>query len=128
MPLTIVITRNTPARVGGFLSSCMQEVAPGVYISPRMKAAVRDRVWKVMMEWAQLIPDDGGVAMFWRSRSAPSGLALRFLGWPKRELLDYEGHWLGQQDFTTANDVEELLRLLETEEPMDDGGDPALPS
>ena len=37
-----------PDRFDGFLCSCMQEVAPGVYVAPRLKKAVRERVWNVM--------------------------------------------------------------------------------
>jgi CRISPR-associated protein Cas2 len=34
--LTVVITRDVEMRYRGFLGSTMLEIAPGVYISPRM--------------------------------------------------------------------------------------------
>jgi len=50
MATTIAVTRNTPNRFNGFLASCMNEIASGMYAAPRMKKLVRERVWKVMME------------------------------------------------------------------------------
>lgn len=44
MSVTLIVTRNAPDRFHGFLASCMLEVAPGVYVSPRMGRAVRERV------------------------------------------------------------------------------------
>lgn len=127
MSMTIAVTRNTPGRFGGFLCSCMQEVAPGVYVAPRMKKAVRERVWKVMLEWAELIPKDGGVVLFWKSRTAPSGMGLRLVGWPKKEIVEHEGLWLTIRDLTAAHDVEELLEIAEVEEAPPDEKDPVLP-
>ncbi len=128
MSMTIAVTRNTPDRFGGFLCSCMQEVAPGVYVAPRMKKAVRERVWKVMMEWAELIPEDGGVVLFWKSRNAPSGMGVRLLGWPKKELVEHEGMWLTLRGLTAAHDMDELQRLARTEEPSHRAGDPIIGS
>ena len=44
MPMTVLVTRNAPMRYRGFLASCMLELAAGVYTSPRMTRAVRERV------------------------------------------------------------------------------------
>jgi hypothetical protein len=33
-----------------------------------MTTAVRDRVWAVCCEWAEAIPDDGGVLMTWQDQ------------------------------------------------------------
>lgn len=126
MAMTIAVTRNLPARFGGFLSSCMQEIAPCVYAAPRLKKAVRERVWNVMLEWEALIPEDGGVILFWRSRTAPSGLAVRLVGWPKKELVEHEGLWLTLRDLTGAHHVDELSDLARATEPPDDGKDPVL--
>lgn len=116
MSMTIAITRNVPDRFNGFVGSCMHEIAPGVYAAPRMKKSVRERLWKVMMDWSELIPDDGGVVLFWRSQKAPSGLGIRVLGWPKKELVEYEGMWLTFQELTKAHDSEELEELSKIEE------------
>lgn len=127
MSMTIAITRNVPARFNGFICSCMHELAPGVYVAPRMKKSVRERLWKVMMEWSELIPDDGGVVLFWRSRKAPSGLGVRVLGWPKKELVEYEGMWLTFRELTKAHDSEELEELSKIEEaPYDEDHDSLL--
>lgn len=94
MPMTVVVTRNVPDRYRGFLASCMLELAPGVYTSPRMTEAVRERVWAVCCEWAQVLPDDGGVLMTWRDKHMPSGQAVRALGWPRKQLVELDGLWL----------------------------------
>ena len=113
MSMTIAITRNVPDRFEGFIKSCMHEIAPGVYAVPAMSKAVRERLWKVMLEWAELIPDDGGVVLFWKSEVAPSGLGVRILGWPKKELIEYEGTWLTYQALTKAHDESELKALFD---------------
>jgi CRISPR-associated protein Cas2 len=125
--MTIAVTRNTPGRFRGFLCSCMLEIAPGVYAAPRMKAAVRERVWSVMVEWAELVPEDGGVVLFWQSDNAPSGMEMRTVGYPKKELVEHEGVWLTLTSLTAAHDVEELREVAATEEPPPDADDPTLP-
>ena len=124
--MTIAVTRNTPNRFNGFLASCMQEIAPGVYVAPVMKKSVRERLWNVMMEWNELLPDDGGVVLFWRDADAPSGLQIRLLGWPKKEFVDHEGMWLTLRDLTEAHDVEELLEQADVDEAPIDEDDPDL--
>jgi len=114
--MTIAITRNLPNRFDGFICSCMHELTPGVYVAPRMKKSVRERLWGVMMEWSGLIPEDGGLVLFWRSRKAPSGLGVRVLGWPKKELVEYEGMWLTFQKLTQAHNTEQLEKLLDAKE------------
>ena len=95
--MTVVVTRNAPDRFRGFLASCMLELAPGVYTSPRMTRAVRDRVWAVCCEWAVAIPDDGGVLMTWQDQQSPSGQAVLVLGWPRKELAELNGVWLDRR-------------------------------
>jgi CRISPR-associated protein Cas2 len=124
--MTIAVTRNTPNRFNGFLASCMQEIAPGVYVAPVMKKSVRERLWNVMMDWNELLPDDGGVVFFWRDADAPSGLQIRLLGWPKKEFVDHEGMWLTLRDLTEAHDVEELLEQADVDEAPIDEDDPDL--
>jgi len=104
----------------------MQEIAPGVYVAPVMKKAVRERVWNVMMDWSELLPEDGGVVLFWRDPDAPSGLQIRLVGWPKKEFIEHEGMWLTLRDLTEAHDVEELLEQIDVEEPEIDEEDPLL--
>lgn len=91
MPMTVLVTRNVPDRYRGFLASCMLEVAPGVYTGPRMNASVRERVWRVCVEWSVALPKDGGVVMLWHDRNAPTGQSIRTLGSPPKEVLDHEG-------------------------------------
>jgi len=126
MAMTIAVTRNTPDRFNGFLASCMQEIAPGVYVAPVLKKAVRERIWHVMLDWAELLPPDAGVVLFWKSRDAPSGLGIRLLGFPKKELLDHEGIWLARRALTSTHDTAELLGLMDHDEPAFVSDDPTL--
>ena len=96
--MVVVVTRNTPDRYRGFLTSCMLEIAPGVYTSPGMTKAVRERVWAVCCEWAQVLPDDGGVLITWRDKQSPSGQAFLSLGWPKKDIIEHDGLWLVRSD------------------------------
>lgn len=51
MALVMIVIRDVAGRFHGFLSSVMLEVAPNVFVSPRMNPAVRERVWTVMCDW-----------------------------------------------------------------------------
>ncbi len=96
--MTVVVTRNAPDRYRGFLASCMLELAPGVYTSPEMSPAVRERVWAVCCEWAGALPSDGGVLMTWREKQMPGGQAVLTLGWPRKELTELDGVWLDRRE------------------------------
>ena len=124
--MTIVITRNVPGRFNGFINSCMHEIAPGVYAVPKMKKSVRERLWSVLLDWEELIPEDGGVVILWRSANAPSGLGVRILGWPKKELVEYEGIWLTFRELIQSHDEEELKKLSDSDEPPFEGDDPLI--
>jgi len=102
MPMTVVVTVDVAPRFRGFLASCMLEIAPGVYTSPRMSPAVRNRVWDVLQEWhAEL--GGGGIVMTWREPSLPGGQGLAFLGTPPRELHDADGIFLARRLFREAS-------------------------
>ncbi len=90
MAMTIVVTRNAPDRIRGFLTSCMCEIAPGIYTSPRMSVSVRERVWKVIAPWTQGVADCS-LVMTWPDASAPGGQAIRSFGTPRVELYVHDG-------------------------------------
>ena len=87
---TMIVTRDVEARYRGFLTSVMLEVAPGVYVSPRMSAGVRDRVWAVMADWWASL-GNGSIIMIWRQKDAAGGLAIETLGEPPKEIVDADG-------------------------------------
>lgn len=93
MSMTVIVTRDVADRFRGFLASVMLEIAPGVYTSPRLTRAVRERVWRVLVDWHEAF---GGVSvvMTWREREAPGGQALRSLGEPPRQFEDVDGQML----------------------------------
>ena len=88
--MTVVVTRNVAPRFRGFLASCMLEIAPGVYTSPRMTAGVRERVWAVCEEWFNAL-GDGSIIMTWRDPARPGGQGVLTLGLPPKEVWDHEG-------------------------------------
>lgn len=93
MPLVMIATRDVADRYRGFLASVMLEVAPMVYISPRMNAGVRSRTWKVLSDWYQAEPR-GSLVMVWRDANETGGIGIATLGSPPRELVDIDGLWL----------------------------------
>lgn len=103
--MTVLVTRNVPYRYRGFLSSCMLEVAPGVYTSPRMTKGVRERVWDVCVEWGEALPADGGVLLTWQDAHEPSGQAVRVLGWARSDIVDCDGVWLARKPVSATDDV-----------------------
>jgi CRISPR-associated protein Cas2 len=97
--MTVVVTRDVAPRIRGFLTSCMLEVAPGVYVSPRMTRAVRERVWDVVAGWFDCT-SNGCLVMTWREKAWPGGIGLALLGTPPRELREHDGLFLVRRSLT----------------------------
>lgn len=104
MPMTMIVTRNAPDRTRGFLASCMCEIAPGVYTSPRMSKGVRVRVTDVLESWYRLGSSEGYIVT-WPDSTAPGGQAFFFLGLPSTELLDHDGVFLARHRQPPEPDV-----------------------
>ncbi len=90
MPMCVVVTRDVPARFRGFLSSCMLEIAPGVYTQPDMSAGVRERVWSVLDDWWAAYRQ-GSVVMTWAAPGAAPRQGVLMLGEPPKDLVEYDG-------------------------------------
>ncbi len=90
MSMTLIVTRDVEDRYRGFLHSVMLEIAPGVYTSPRMSKAVRERMWKVLADWHEQL-QRGSIVLTWRDPDAPGGQSLLYLGEPARELVEVDG-------------------------------------
>jgi CRISPR-associated protein Cas2 len=91
----MVVTRNLPSRFEGFLAGHLLKAGPDVYIGPKMRSRVRERIWEILLDWSDAIPaEEGGIIMVWANAEAPSGLELRTLGWPQKKIVEYEGLWL----------------------------------
>ena len=69
MALVMIVTRDVADRFHGFLASVMLEVAPNVFVSPRMNTGVRDL-------------------------NVTGGVGVAHLGTPPRELVEVDGMWL----------------------------------
>jgi CRISPR-associated protein Cas2 len=93
MALVMIVIRDVPDRFHGFLSSAMLEVAPNVFVSPRMNPSVRTRVWEVMSDWHHH-ENQGSLVMVWRDLNAVGGVGVASLGDPPRELIETDGMWL----------------------------------
>jgi CRISPR-associated protein Cas2 len=93
MALVMIVTRDVADRFRGFLSSVMLEVAPNVFVSPRMTPGVRDRTWSVVSDWHRQEPR-GSLVLVWRDLNATGGVGLAHLGTPARELVELDGMWL----------------------------------
>ena len=97
--MTVVVTRDVAPRIRGFLASCMIEITPGVYTSPRLSVAVRERVWAVIAEWFEEL---GGrcIVMTWQDPRTASGQMVRVIGEPPVELIDHDGVILSRRSGT----------------------------
>ena len=108
MNLTIVVTRDVQGRYRGFLGSVMLELAPGLYVSPRMNKGVRERIWEVMTDWhAQL--GQGSITMLWRDKAAPGHLRTRQLGMPAKDLVECDGLLLARREIKTGTSAQNTL-------------------
>jgi CRISPR-associated protein Cas2 len=94
--MTVLVTRDVATRFRGFLASCMLEIAPGVYTSPKMTPSVRQRVWEVMQGWFGEL-GGGSIVMTWLDRLAPGGQQVAVLGCPTYELMDHHGVFLARK-------------------------------
>jgi len=97
MSMTVVVTSNVAQRFRGFLSSCMLEIAPGVYAGPKMNRAVRERVWKVCSEWFSDLSGTS-IIMIWSDPTESSGQGILTLGVPSKTFVEYEGIILTKRD------------------------------
>ena len=88
--MTVVVTRDVEARYRGFLTSIMLEIAPGVYASPDLSAAVRERLWSVLASWWGTLRR-GAIVMVWRDKTASGHLRIKTLGEPSKEIVDADG-------------------------------------
>lgn len=95
MSLTVVVTRNVPDRMRGFLASSMLEVGPGVYKSPNLTVAVRERIWEVLESW--FVGVDGSIVMVFEDRQVPGGLSVKVLGVPPIDLVEVDGMVLARR-------------------------------
>lgn len=93
MALVVIVTRDVAYRYRGFLASVMLEVAPAVYISPRMNGGVRERTWEVLADWYAAEPQ-GSIVMVWRDVNETGGVGIKNLGEPTRELMEVDDLWL----------------------------------
>lgn len=101
MALVTIVTRDVADRYRGFLASVMLEVAPAVYVSPRMNPGIRSRVWKVLVEWHMEEPR-GSITMVWRDMNETGGVGIQSLGEPSRDLVEVDGIWLVKKGLLTA--------------------------
>ena len=95
--MTIVVTRNVAPRLRGFLASCMLEIGPGIYTSPRLSSGVRERIWRVCSDWFyEIHGDESSILLTWQDNKEPGGQGVLSLGIPPRIIQEYDGYLLGR--------------------------------
>ena len=97
MSLTLIVTRDVEPRYRGFLASAMLEVAPTVYIHPRLSAGVRDRIWSVLADWYATLRR-GAIVLAWSDPTENGGVGVRVLGLAPRKLAEVDGLLLVKRD------------------------------
>lgn len=90
MSLTLVVTRDVQQRYRGFLGSVMLEIAPGVYLSPRMSRRVRENVWDVVSGWHGQL-GQGSLTLIWRAKDQPGQIGLLQCGEAPKTLCEADG-------------------------------------
>jgi CRISPR-associated protein Cas2 len=106
MPLTIVVTRDVASRYRGFLASVMPEIAPGVYVSPTLSSAIRERIWAVVERWWTDAPG-GSILLAYPSATADGGLAILTVGLPPVRMAVLDGVRVtcaGRRDESSENE------------------------
>ncbi|MBI4705398.1 MAG: type I-E CRISPR-associated endoribonuclease Cas2 [Deltaproteobacteria bacterium] len=111
MSMTVVVTRNAEGRVRGFLASAMLEIASGVFTSPKMSPAVRERIWAVLVKWRVGNRDDGAI-MTWPDPGAPGGQVVQTLGEPPCALHETPSIVLARRPLTEADQRSLTIQLL----------------
>lgn len=101
MALVMIVIRDMANGFHGFLSSAMLEVAPNVFVSPRMNPVARVRVWRVPVDWYANSPQ-GSAVIVWRDLNSVGGVGIANLGDPPRELIEADGMWLVRRHTSTA--------------------------
>ncbi|MFV3076523.1 type I-E CRISPR-associated endoribonuclease Cas2e [Niveispirillum fermenti] len=90
--MIVICLSATADRFHGFLRSTMLNVHPGVYVTMDLDAGSRDRIWRILENWWQSDPQ-GQAVMIYRDKSKPMEIDFRCLGAPKRDIVDYDGHY-----------------------------------
>jgi CRISPR-associated protein Cas2 len=93
LSLTIVITRDVEDRYRGFIGSLMLEVAPGVYVSPKLSKATRERMIAVVSNWYSAL-SRGSITVIWRASDKTGGIGLMTFGEPPKDIADVDGLFL----------------------------------
>ena len=90
--MIVVCATATADRFHGFLRSVMLNLHPGVYVSADLDAGSRERIWRVLEGWWQA-DGRGTIMMLWRDKAKPASVDFRTLGAPRRDIVEYDGHW-----------------------------------
>lgn len=114
MSLSVVVTRDVEDRYRGFLSSVMLEVSAGIYLSPRLNAGARARIWQVLSDWHSSL-QRGSLTMAWTDKEQPGGIGLRQLGEAPRDLAEVDGLLLVRRELRQrTSDLSKLAKVSET--------------
>lgn len=88
MSLTVIVARNAPARVHGFLRSSMVEIAAGVYVSVFLTKRAREQIWEELLPFGD---GECSLVMVAEDSANPQRCCTWCSGTPRRDLLVLDG-------------------------------------
>jgi CRISPR-associated protein Cas2 len=88
MGLTVVVTRNAPDRLRGFLRSTMVEVSSHTFLSVFLTKRAREAIWA---EVAPFGSDNVSVLMVYEDSTLATRCVVRISGEPQRDFLVLDG-------------------------------------
>jgi CRISPR-associated protein Cas2 len=83
--MIVVMLEKVPVSVRGELTRWMVELRAGVFVGD-LSAMVRDKLWEMIC-----VKVHGGAGMLVHNAASEQGFAIRYVGEPSREVVDFEG-------------------------------------
>jgi CRISPR-associated protein Cas2 len=89
--MTVFSTTNVSGRVRGILASVALELAPGVYVAPKLNKRTLTSILDTLRNWFQYESNDASIAVVWRDTSAIGGISHIVFGASPIEICDLDG-------------------------------------
>lgn len=86
--MLIIVTRNAPDRLRGYLSSTLLEIESGVYFSPIGSSRVRNQIWEIVQGWAEI---DTIATMIYHDKNVPHRFSFESIGSPPVKMMNVDG-------------------------------------
>lgn len=86
--MMIIVTRNAPEKLRGYLASTLLEIESGIYFSQVGSPRVRAQIWEIVMGWAEI---DTGAVMIYHDKNVPHNFSFEKIGSAPIELKEVDG-------------------------------------